>query len=240
SRAARRQGDADSARARRRDVPAPLPAAGAGQARCREGAPRMRHRRPGVLERRRSRGARPAPCRCRVPPRARAGAADSPGHHPRASGLHRRSGAAAGCAFLTMPVVSPITTASRPHLRGEARVDTIADARQFARLAHEWTDLLSASAADCVFLTWEWLHTWLTQLGQGRQLNVITVRAGGELIGVAPLMVCPPRVARLVPFRSLEFLGTGSVGSDYLDVVVRREREHEALDALAGSLANDG
>src|SRR5215831_17809594 len=103
-----------------------------------------------------------------------------------------------------MPPVSSITTAPRPRLRGDVHVETIADVREFARLGDEWTELLAGSAADCVFLTWEWLSTWLIELGQRCRLNAITVRAGGELIGAAPLIVCPPRVRHLVPFPSLQ------------------------------------
>jgi CelD/BcsL family acetyltransferase involved in cellulose biosynthesis len=40
-----------------------------------------------------------------------------------------------------------------------------------------------------------------------------------------------------MPFRALEFLGTGTVGSDYLDVIVREGKDVEGLDALADALA---
>src|SRR5207249_7047724 len=36
---------------------------------------------------------------------------------------------------------------------------------------------------------------------------------------------------------SLEFMGTGSIGSDYLDVIIRRGQEASALKALAECLA---
>jgi CelD/BcsL family acetyltransferase involved in cellulose biosynthesis len=142
-----------------------------------------------------------------------------------------------------MAFVSASLTTAVPRVHdalGSARIETIADPRVFADMRKEWTELLESSAADCLFLTWEWLHTWYAHLSRGCRLHVITARSGGELIAIAPLMVCPPRVTRLVPFRSLEFLGTGSVGSDYLDVVLRRGREEEGLDALAASLADGG
>jgi CelD/BcsL family acetyltransferase involved in cellulose biosynthesis len=115
----------------------------------------------------------------------------------------------------------------------ETRVEQIRSIERFAELRAEWDALLSASAADCPFLTWEWLHTWWTHLADDRRLRLIAVRRSGELIAVAPLAVSPRHVARLVPFRRLEFLGTGSVGSDYLDVIARRGAEAEAAEALA-------
>ena len=42
-----------------------------------------------------------------------------------------------------------------------------------------------------------------------------------------------------MPVRSLEFLGTGSAGSDYLDLIVRRGCEEEVLEALTEGLLRE-
>src|SRR5262249_5321848 len=91
--------------------------------------------------------------------------------------------------------------------------------------------LLAKSDADHVFLTWEWLFTWWKHLGGGRELALITVRDGDHLLAIAPLALRRARVAA-IEFPALEFLGHGAVGSDYLDVIVRRDRRAEALEAL--------
>src|SRR5439155_12258105 len=65
-------------------------------------------------------------------------------------------------------------------------------------------------------------------------------RDGRELVAIAPLVVRPPKPTRLAPFRALEFLGMESVGSDYLDIIVRRGKEQAALQSLAESLAHAG
>jgi CelD/BcsL family acetyltransferase involved in cellulose biosynthesis len=113
----------------------------------------------------------------------------------------------------------------------------INDPSVFADLREEWDELLAASRADCFFLTWEWLHTWWEHLAGRRQLCLHLVRCGRELAAIAPLVQRPPVWRRLIPFSALEFLGTGTVGSDYLDVIVRSGREQETLDALADALA---
>lgn len=119
-------------------------------------------------------------------------------------------------------------------------IEKITDVGGFHALRPEWTELLESSSSDCVFLTWEWLSTWWKHLAGPRRLDVIAVRQGGELIGLAPLVVTPPRLGRLVPFRTGEFLGGGNVGSDYLDVIVRKGREEEVLGALAAQLGREG
>jgi CelD/BcsL family acetyltransferase involved in cellulose biosynthesis len=116
-------------------------------------------------------------------------------------------------------------------------LEHIDDDARFAALAGEWEGLLGASGSDQLFLTWEWLHTWWTHLRGRRRLFLLAAREGGELIGLAPLCLAPPRLERLVPFRSLEFLGAGTAGSDYLDLIVRRGREEDAVEAFSRHLA---
>ncbi len=120
------------------------------------------------------------------------------------------------------------------------RVELIEDPQQFAALRPEWTELLEHSAADGIFLTWEWLYTWWQHCAGGRKLSLLAVREESELTGLAPLAVSPRQVTRLRPFRALEFLGTGGVGSDYLDIISRRGREREVAETLAGYLIRRG
>src|SRR5262245_21615291 len=110
-------------------------------------------------------------------------------------------------------------------------VEHIEDASRFTALAGEWDALLQRSGAATVFLTYEWLHAWWTHLGGGRRLHLLAVREDGRLTAVAPLALVPPRLLRAVPFRTLQFLGAGTVGSDYLDVIVARDAQPEALRA---------
>ena len=117
------------------------------------------------------------------------------------------------------------------------RVETIDGAAAFEELAGAWTELLSASPSDCLFLTWEWLFTWWKHLAGGRRLSVLAVRSDGELIAVAPFAARPHRLPRFLSVGALEFLGTGSVGSDYLDLIIRPGRAAEAIRALASRVA---
>lgn len=114
-------------------------------------------------------------------------------------------------------------------------VETIEDREGFRQLRDEWSELLQASDADSLFLTWEWLYTWWTHLAGGRRLRLVTVRCGGRLAAVAPLAMRLGFFGVLL-FPVLEFLGLGSVGSDYLDVILRRGLEADALAALAAHL----
>ncbi len=114
------------------------------------------------------------------------------------------------------------------------RVEIVDDEPRFRAMAGEWRELLEASAADCLFLTWEWLHTWWRHLGRGR-LRILTLREGGELAAVLPLAMRSHPWLPSMPL--VEFLGRGAVGSDYLDAIVRPGCEDAATEAFAAALA---
>lgn len=141
----------------------------------------------------------------------------------------------------------PVESSSYPVDRKESRVASehsvcrvqkIQDTGSFEKLQLEWNRLLHDSKSDCLFLSWEWLFTWWKHLSAGRQLHILTVRCGTELLGIAPLAIRPWQPQRLVPFKMLEFIGTGSVGSDYLDLIIRRGSEDIVIQALSEYLSD--
>ena len=120
-----------------------------------------------------------------------------------------------------------------------ARVEFIQDVASFAELRPEWNRLLASSRSDCLFLTWEWLFTWWQHLAGDRRLHLLAVRAAGRLIAIAPFARAP-RFRFGHPLETLEFLGSGFVGSDYLDVIVEDGSEEIALAAFSDYLGNAG
>jgi CelD/BcsL family acetyltransferase involved in cellulose biosynthesis len=119
-------------------------------------------------------------------------------------------------------------------------IQIVQEPGEFDALRREWTELLHSSAADNIFLTWEWLFTWWKHLAGARTLHLVLVRSGGTLLAIAPLARSAPRVAHVLTVPSLEFLGSGTVGSDYLDIIVRRGAEDEALSELHTYLRHAG
>jgi CelD/BcsL family acetyltransferase involved in cellulose biosynthesis len=118
-------------------------------------------------------------------------------------------------------------------------IDIISTEKQFEEIRDEWTELLTHSSSDCIFLTWEWLFTWWKHFGAGRKLHIMAIRSGMNLIAIAPMALPSTKLIRFARIRALEFLGTGSVGSDYLDIIARRGSEDEAVDLLADYLLRE-
>ena len=127
-------------------------------------------------------------------------------------------------------IAPAVDLAPRPLASGPLRVECVADNWGFTALRPQWNELLRASRANGPFLTWEWLHSWWRHEHAGASLRIIAVRAGHELVALAPLMLTARQFGL---FNRLDFLGTGHAGSDYLDVIVREGCEDEALGAIA-------
>jgi CelD/BcsL family acetyltransferase involved in cellulose biosynthesis len=118
-------------------------------------------------------------------------------------------------------------------------VENIETVEQFAELREEWNSLLDMSRSRCIFLTHEWLFTWWKHLARGRALRILTVRSCERLVGILPLALRPPQYSRMIP-RSLEFLGSGLIGSDYLDAIVIPDLEQEVTQHLSEYLSRAG
>ena len=119
----------------------------------------------------------------------------------------------------------------------ELTVTEVCTTEGFSALAAEWRTLLAQSEVDCLFLTWEWLYTWWRCLAGSRRLLILVVHRKDTLVGIAPFAVRAPEPKRLLPFRAIEFLGVGAVGSDYLDLVLKKGEEARSCAVIADYMA---
>ncbi len=106
-------------------------------------------------------------------------------------------------------------------------VEDITTIPEFLGIREEWNCLLAESRSDSFFLRWEWLYNWWSFYGKGMELKILLLRKDGKLRGIAPLYVTCGRLVR-----TLSFLGSFHVGSDYLDFILHRDFEEALLDRL--------
>jgi CelD/BcsL family acetyltransferase involved in cellulose biosynthesis len=103
---------------------------------------------------------------------------------------------------------------------------------ELGRLASAWTDLLTRSQANEIFLTWEWVSTWVDVYLGDSSLMVLAVYKDDALIGLAPLWLQKVRGFGVLNIRELGYLGTGEVCSDHLDMILDKEHGWEAAHAI--------
>lgn len=119
------------------------------------------------------------------------------------------------------------------------RVLVIDSLEGLAQIAGPWSDLLSKSRANTIFLTWEWIYTWAeTFLGPERRLFVLAVYKDKELVGIAPW--CIRNKSKWgMSLKCLEFLGTPEMGSDYLDVFAKEGKEKDVARHVSSFLFHE-
>ncbi len=115
----------------------------------------------------------------------------------------------------------------------------ITNEADFLELEKEWKALLPQTAADNIFLTWEWISTWWRVFGRDKSLHILTFRRGTELVGIAPLYIRKIRYYGILPLKALMFLGTGEkVRSEYQDIIIKYGYEDEVVDAFTSLLTS--
>lgn len=108
-------------------------------------------------------------------------------------------------------------------------VAVVASARELASLEGEWRALWALDLGAVPFTSPDWLLPWWSSFGEGKQLRVITVRQGKQLVCLLPLY----RTERGQQ-RELLLLGTGN--SDHLDCVAAPGASAAVAAALNAAL----
>lgn len=118
-------------------------------------------------------------------------------------------------------------------------VEEITHTGSLQSLANQWNKLLSQSESDSIFLTWEWVSNWWQVYGNGKELRVLVVRdPHGDIVGIAPLYARAKKLFTGLSVHEVRFLGTGEdVSPDYLDFIIRRGCENEAITTIIRCLA---
>jgi CelD/BcsL family acetyltransferase involved in cellulose biosynthesis len=129
--------------------------------------------------------------------------------------------------------------AQPPHPGAERRVPCDVTAVRtdagFDALEAEWSELV-AEAPVSVFQTFEWLRTWWTHFGPGRDLWILLFRHDERLVGIAPMFKDRGRILGIPTVRHAQFIGCGL--SDYTDMIIRPGYERSVLESFASHLAS--
>lgn len=113
-------------------------------------------------------------------------------------------------------------------------VETISDINDFKKLASMWNQLLSQSSADNIFLTWEWIFNWWQVYQKNKKLLLLMLRdQNAEIVAIAPLYARRKKIVGSFLVNEIRFIGSGEdVSPDYLDFIIMKGRENEAINAI--------
>lgn len=117
---------------------------------------------------------------------------------------------------------------------------------EFGASEREWAGLLGRSAADPLFLSWDWQWLWWATHREllGGVLAVVACYDGPELVGLAPFYRHAARHRGGLRATRLEFIGSTwrdgrGVFSEYLDLIAARGHESAVAAAVSEWLRAD-
>lgn len=123
----------------------------------------------------------------------------------------------------------------------------IHDARDLWAMEPAWRTLLERAAHPQPMQTPVWLSTWWRVFGGsgGRELRVVVFMAGGELVGLVPMLRRWVVRDRVFPVATLELLGSGEdledeICSEYIGAIVARGYEASVARAFAELISAGG
>ena len=67
-------------------------------------------------------------------------------------------------------------------------IEEVGTEEEFLSLEPVWNDVVQRSDMDHPFFTFEWLSTWWKAFGKNKELFILLVKDGAEIIAIAPLM----------------------------------------------------
>ena len=117
------------------------------------------------------------------------------------------------------------------------RVQTFTSFEDARAISPDW-DALASALGGSLYMTFAWCEVWWRHYGAGRELRVVSVRSGGELVGVLPFFIDKP-LTPLGRARVAKLVGSDSTLA-VMDPLVEPSRAPEAFAlAIKQLLLND-
>ncbi|QUM85351.1 MULTISPECIES: GNAT family N-acetyltransferase [unclassified Moritella] len=95
---------------------------------------------------------------------------------------------------------------------------------EFEALKEDWQNLLEQSDANHIFLNWEWIDCWRKSQSTAINPLIIVIKNSQQTLAIAPFYIQEYRLANLLTYQSLRFVGDQNSGSEYSNFIVKAER----------------
>ena len=118
--------------------------------------------------------------------------------------------------------------------------------KQFASRQVAWNNLLSASNADPIFCSWEWMYNWWKQRNKNTDiLSIFVLAKGSEVIGIAPFYIESDSYLRgtcktsRLQFIGKRFSGKSGIRAECLEIIFRKDTSKCEMNTLFEAIYKD-
>jgi len=106
-------------------------------------------------------------------------------------------------------------------------------------MADAWNELVDRSVYPNVFLRWECVSTWWKWFRAGRELHVVIVRNGSDVVGIVPWYTSRQRIVPGLARFELTFIGSGGpTAPEYLGPIVHRDHMSSVIQEVVQYLCD--
>jgi CelD/BcsL family acetyltransferase involved in cellulose biosynthesis len=113
-------------------------------------------------------------------------------------------------------------------------IKPIVTRKDLLEYSKQWDSLLLLSDNNNIFLTFDWILTWIDIYIDSRIsfIYILAVYEDGHLIGLAPFYIIKNFFLRVLEINTLRFIGDNEVCSDYLNFIIKRKKEYEVINTI--------
>ncbi len=121
-------------------------------------------------------------------------------------------------------------TSEKPGLSLE--ISTVTQVHELQGLSNKWNNILKSSKSDTIFLTYEWVSTWITNFLGDDELYILFASVENEVVGIAPFYIRQEKIITGSRLKSLRFIGDRDAGSEYLDLIIKKGFERSTIQVF--------
>lgn len=106
----------------------------------------------------------------------------------------------------------------------------IASRQEIEDSRDQWNSLVRSMELPSVFLTWEWIRTWITHFGKNYKLLILFIHDGEELAGILPLAQRTMKVDNnFFNLNVITLCGGLELYPDHLDIIHSKKSDGKLL-----------
>lgn len=116
----------------------------------------------------------------------------------------------------------------------------IASSEEINNSKKRWNDLVKSMKFPTVFLTWEWITTWLKHFGKDYESFILFIYEGTNIVAIVPLAQRTMKLKNgFLKVKILSFCGSMELYPNYIDIICKDEKVDVYIEKIFEFFTHD-
>ncbi len=111
-------------------------------------------------------------------------------------------------------------------------ISKVTQVHELQGVSNIWNNMLKSSNSDSIFLTHEWVTSWVSNFLKDDKLYILFASIEDELVGIAPFYIRQEKIFAGSSLKTLRFIGDRDAGSEYLDLIIKKGFEKSTIQVF--------